>query len=296
MRVHHLQALNAIAEAGSFTTAAQRLRISQSSLSHAIADLEQELGVSLLERNRQGAQPTEVGERVLVHARQALACLDAIRAEADNTAGLLSGRVRIGAIPSATVALLPKAIAQFSRQYPSVEVVLLEELSQDTKKLSEWLHTNTIDVALLELPVSDLHALPLLDDELCVLVAASSPLAKSTRISIRELVNEPFIMSRYSSQRLIQAAYARRKRSPQVRFEVQDLGTLINMVREGLGISIVPRLAFENLPDSVALVPLAPGIHRELAFALRSLELAPPAVRAFLRKAQESVHGTLVKR
>jgi DNA-binding transcriptional LysR family regulator len=277
----------AIADTKSFTAAAEELGISQSSLSHAIAGLEQELGICLLDRGRQGAEPTEVGYRVLVHAREVLSRFDSIRLEADNNIGLLSGRLRIGSVPSATAAFLPKVIAQFGRQYPHIEIVLLEDPSQEDKQLHDWLRDHTIDIALLELPRVGLKTVPLMKDELCAIVPATSELAGRRRISIRELAKEPFVMSRYTSEPLVRSAFAQQNLSARIRFEVQDLGTLVSMVREGLGLSIVPRLAFSAIPDGVALVSVAPAIRRELGFAMKSSDHLPPAALAFIRKAKE---------
>jgi DNA-binding transcriptional LysR family regulator len=287
MKIHNLRALVTIADTGSFMAAAQQLRISQSSLSHAITDLEQELNLRLLERSRQGTQPTDAGRRILAYARQIFVCLDSIRTEAANVAGLHSGRVKVGSVPSAAIAFLPKVIAQVSQEYPNVEVVLLEEPSQGMQHLVEWLDSNTIDLALLELPATGLHVVPLMLDDLCAIVSASSPLGKRAKISIRQLAREPFVMSRYNSERLIWNAYADYRCSPQVRFEVQDIGTLVSLVREGLGISIVPRVAFPVAPDGIALRPLHRPIGRQLAFVLKSPERLSPAVEMFIRKAQE---------
>jgi len=155
-------------------------------LSHGIANLEKTLGILLLERGRHGAQVTEAGKSVLAHAREVLTRLELIRSEADNKTKV-SGRIRIGSIPSATLSLLPKAIANFSRRYPKVEVVLLEEPAQGTEELTEWLNTRTVDLAFLELPVPNLETVPVLQDELCAVVSGASPLSRHKRASVREL-------------------------------------------------------------------------------------------------------------
>ena len=287
MNLHHITALIAIADKGSFTRGAKSLHISQSSLSHAISDLEQELGVTLFLRDRHGAHLTATGQRLLTHARQALASLDSIRAEADHARGILSGRVRIGSIPSATVSFLPKVIAHFGRQHPQIELLLLEEPSQSMQQLAEWLRTDAIDIAIVELPMSDLNVTPLIRDELCAIVSKKSILAKRKQLTVQELSRQSFVMSRYSSERLVQAAYAERKVSPVVRFEVQDLGTLVNMVREGLGISILPRVVFSDTPPGIVLVPVVPRIRREIGLALKVSEHSSPAVSAFVHSLQE---------
>jgi DNA-binding transcriptional LysR family regulator len=287
MEIHQLRALEAIVTEGSFLAAAKRLDLSQSSLSHAIAALEGELGARLLDRGRYGAKPTGAGRRILPYARQILTSLDAIRSESDSSAGLLSGRVRVGSIPSAAVAFLPKVIARFTRAHPNVEVVLLEEPSQSTQPLEEWLRTQMIDVALVQLPAAGMRTTTLMRDELCAIIPAASPLAQRRLLSIRDLASEPFVMSRYTSEPLLHAAYARHQLTPRVRFEVQDLGTLISMVREGLGFSIVPRIAFPVALPGVTIVPVTPRIHRELGLAIRDQEYAAPALRAFVRSAEE---------
>ncbi len=287
MEIHQLRALETIVTEGSFLAAAKRLHLSQSSLSHAIAALEGELGARLLDRGRHGASPTDAGLRVLPYARQVLASLDAIRSETSNETGLLSGRVRVGSIPSAAVAFLPKVIARFIGAHPDVEIVLLEEPSQSMRLLGEWLRTQTIDVALVELPAVGMRTSALMRDELCAIVPSSSPLSKRRQLSVRDLAQEPFVMSRYTSEPLLHAAYARQRLSPRVRFEVQDLGTLVSMVREGLGVSIVPRVAFPAVLPGVTLIPVTPRIHRELGLALRDPDHAAPALRAFVRSAEE---------
>jgi DNA-binding transcriptional LysR family regulator len=164
--------------------------------------------------------------------------------------------------------------------------VLLEEPSQSTQLLEEWLRTQTIDLALIQLPAVGTKTTTLMRDELCAILATSSPLSRR-QVSIRDLAAEPFIMSRYTSEPLLQAAYARHHLTPYVRFEIQDRETLVSMVREGLGFSIVSLLAFPASLPGVTLLPITPHIHRELGLAIRDTEHAPNALRAFVRSAQE---------
>ncbi|GGJ36453.1 LysR family transcriptional regulator [Deinococcus roseus] len=284
MQLHQILGFLKIVEVGSFTLAAEQLEVSQSALSHAIAALEKELGVLLLERGRHGARPTEVGEKLLPHMREIVARLERIRNEASDTTQLLSGRVRLGAIPSSTVDLLPRAMAAFGRQCPSIELIMLEEPSQGEGRLLEWLASHTIDVALMELPVTQFEAFPLQDDELCAVLPLHSPLARLPEVQITDLAPQPFVLSRYSSEHLILQAYQQVGLSPSIRFEVQDLGTLIGLVREGLGISLVPRLALPVAPEGIALVSVVPRIQRQIGFVVRSVTDVSPAVKAFIER------------
>jgi DNA-binding transcriptional LysR family regulator len=194
----------------------------------------------------------------------------------------------LGSIPSAAVAFLPKVIARFTHAHPNVEVMLLEEPSQSAQPLAEWLQAQMIDVALVQLPAHGMKAATLMRDELCALLPIGSQFASRRQISLRDLADEPFIMSRYTSEPLLHAAYAQHRLAPRVRFEVQDLGTLVSMVREGLGLSIVPRLVFPVALPGVTLVQVAPRIPRELGLAIRDREHALPALRAFVRLVEET--------
>ena len=142
-------------------------------------------------------------------------------------------------------------------------------------------------MALVQLPAVDTKTVALMRDELCAILPAASPLSRRRQVSIRDLAAEPFIMSRYTSELLLQEAYARHHLTPSVRFEVQDRETLVSMVREGLGFSIVPILAFPASLPGVTLVPITPRIYRELGLAVRDTEPTSNALRAFVRSAQE---------
>lgn len=290
MQIHQLVGFLTIVDTGSFTVAAEHLGITQSALSHAISNLEKELGVILLQRDRQGARPTEVGERMTGHIREIVSRLERIRSEARDTTGLLSGRVRIGSIPSATVDFLPRAMARFARKHPQIEVVMLEEPSQGNGKLLEWLNNHTIDLALIEFPLQGHQTLPLLDDEMCAVLPADSPLAQKTEVTAHDLLPLPFVLSKYSSEHLIQEAFQPAGGMPTIRFEVQDLGTLISLVREGLGISVVPRLALPKPPEGIELRSVSPQIKRQIGLLLRSLDGVSPAVNAFIQTLQKQAH------
>lgn len=173
-------------------------------------------------------------------------------------------------------------MAHFSRRHAGVELVLLEEPSQGTQQLLEWLGSGTIDIALLELPVNGVEVTPFMHDELCALVPSRSPLAALKHLSVRGMAQEPFILSRYSTERLIRAAYAREDLAPTIRFEPQDLGTLVSMVREGLGISIVPRVAFPKSPPGVSLISVSPRIRRQLGHVLSPVSRFSPVSEAFI--------------
>jgi DNA-binding transcriptional LysR family regulator len=127
LKLSQLRALVAIADRGSFSDAALHLELSQSAVSHAIATLEDELGVSLLSRGRQGAVLTPVGELITEEARQVLRSLHSLCHQADQAKGLQTGEVRIAAFRSVATHILPEVIRQFRQQCPGVAVAIDEK-------------------------------------------------------------------------------------------------------------------------------------------------------------------------
>lgn len=150
LKLFQMRALLAVAECRSFSRAVDELELSQSSISHAIAALEAELGISLFFRGRQGAQLTPVGERILPQARNILVALEAIEKEADLARGLEGGSVRIAAFRSLATSFLPATIAHFSAQFPSITVSLVECSYQE--EVEQALQEERADLGLLHLP------------------------------------------------------------------------------------------------------------------------------------------------
>jgi DNA-binding transcriptional LysR family regulator len=279
-----LQAFLSIADASSFTRAAEDLGISQSSLSHALATFETEIGGRVLDRGRHGAQLTDLGRRIEPYARDVIAALGRIDDEAQRSTGI-AGRVRLGVIPSASLQLMPNLVGRFTRRYPRVEVSLFEEPSQDQTRLTEWLERKTIDLAIVELPFSAMETCELAADELCAVVSGASEFAANTHVSIADLASQPLVMSRYTSERIVRSAFKKRSKAFQPRFEVQDLNTLMNFVREGLGVAILPRMAIPESVGGVAFVAFKPPLRRRVGIAAPSIASLSPAARAFIEMA-----------
>ena len=97
---------------------------------------------------------------------------------------------------------------------------------------------------------------------------------------------EPFVLSRGGCERLILDTFAAAGHTPRVAFEVHEVSTILAMVAEGLGVSVVPELSAVGVPPRVALRPLSPAVERRLGLAVPSLAEAPPGVRALLDVAQ----------
>src|SRR5690349_10162142 len=126
LNVQRLRVLREVLARGSFSDAAGALNYTQSAVSQAIATLESEAGVQLLERDRRGVRPTTAGERLNEHGIRILNQLDAAEAELGAIAGVAGGELRIASFPTAGATLMPLAIASFRSTYPDVGLSLVE--------------------------------------------------------------------------------------------------------------------------------------------------------------------------
>jgi len=167
IKISQLRALFAVAEYGNFSEAALHLELSQSAVSHAIASLEDELGVLLLSRGRHGANLTPVGERVIDYARQVLQLLGAMVKEANLEKGLHGGSVRIACFRSVGTHVLPAVIAQFRRRFPEIAVTINEH--SDYLGVEEALREGRADIGFTILPAgSEFEIWEILRDEFIV--------------------------------------------------------------------------------------------------------------------------------
>ena len=278
-----LRVLVTVADTGGFSPAAARLSMSQPGVSRAVAALEAELGTALLNRRHGRAAPTPAGERVLLHAREVLARAEAIRQEAAGGGRDYAGRVRLGSFASVSAQLLPGILASLRVRHPGVEVALFEGHDEE---VVGWVRERAVDVGVVSRDAPDLDVRPLAADQLVAVLPAGHPLAARAHATLEQLAAEPFVLSRGGCERLILDTFTAAGHAPRVAFEVQEVSTILAMVAEGLGVSLVPTLSAVAVPHHVALRPLAPAVERRLGLAVPSLADAPPAVRAFLDVAE----------
>ena len=280
-----LRAFVTVAECGGFGEAARRLHMSQPGVSRAVRALELELGGDLFLRGRGVAVLTTLGEGALVRSRAILGEVDGMRQERDEARGIASGRVRLGSMPSVSATILPPLLARLERRHPALAVTVLDGHDDE---LVAWVRAGTVDVAIVAGEHHGLELQPLVTDELLAVVPAAHPLAARTAVRARDLVDEPFILTRAGCERLVLAALAAQGVAPTVRHEVSEASSILAMVGEGLGVSVMPGLAAADPPPSVALRALEPRAERRLSLAVAPNHAPSPAVRAFLAEAVDA--------
>ncbi|MGF1514086.1 MAG: LysR family transcriptional regulator [Elainellaceae cyanobacterium] len=279
MNTSHLQALAAIAEHGSFSTAAVHLNLSQSAVSRAIATLEDELGVALLARGRFGARLTPVGERVISHARQILQMQERIESEVNLHKGLNGGHLRIASFRSAATHVLPPIIAQFRQRFPNVDISL-DEL--DPLGVERVLREGLVDIGLVPLPRSEeFETWEVARDEYVVLLPHQSQVPEA--LSWEYLSLHEFILYNYAEcTSAVRKHWAQWEQTLNIAYEIKEDSTIVSMVAQGLGAAILPRLAALPIPEGVQVRSLPVPLERVVGAAILANSLQPPTTFVFL--------------
>ncbi|EKV00873.1 transcriptional regulator [Leptolyngbya sp. PCC 7375] len=282
LKLSQLRALVAIAKTGTFSDAALQLELSQSAVSHAIATLETELGVILLNRGRQGAVLTPVGEAITAEAEQVMDRLEKICQQAQLAKGLQSGQVRLGGFRSVATHILPAVIERFRQQYPGISVTI-DEFSH-YHLVEDYLRQGRIDIGFTYLPTSaDFEAWELLRDEYVVLLPpAAKPM--DAQLTWEQLFKYSLIQTppgdgcRYNIEQYL----TRHAQSINFAYDVREDSTIVSMVRRGLGATIMAKLAAEPIPDDITVAQLPEPFERVIGVVTLVDALQPPSVFAFL--------------
>jgi len=284
MNLSQLQSFVALAETSSFTEAAYAVNLTQSAVSHALATLESELGVMLLERNRKGVVAlTEVGRAIIPHARALLASASAIEQEARAAQGRAMGKVRLGSIESiVSPRLLAGVMTSFRAAYPEIEVVLFEGAMHE---VGEWIEKSVIDVGFVVLPAPGVESTLITTDELCILVSPEHRLHTKNVVTSNDLREEGFIMEKTQCTLnfLGRVGVEPSRAKLSVRYQASDSATILAMVREGLGITLVPRQMLPKKLEGVVALMLDPPRPLQIGLAVRSQAMASPAAKLFIQ-------------
>lgn len=255
-----LRCLRGVAEQGSFTRAADHLCLSQSAVSQAVASLEKMLGVPLLTRGRDGVTLTSAGRTALDEARLALAAVERLTACAG--AGVaLSGPLRIGVVQSAAIRLLPGWMRRLRAEHPGIIVTLYEGTDPE---VTAWVLAGIVEVGVTSRTDPSLVAQPVVQDEYLVIMPADDALASRRAITLRDLDGERMLLSGGGCETLIKELLTAAASHPEIICLVRDNATLVSMVREGLGLTIMPELALPTNLDGIVAIRLQPVLRRTL--------------------------------
>jgi DNA-binding transcriptional LysR family regulator len=274
-----LKSFVTVVDEGGFTAASRRLGLSQPAVSRAVASLEKELAVPLLVRGRNALSLTEAGSLALTHAREAVRHLALMRTEVAALAGEITGTLSVASLPSVTGTLIAPQLRTFTGRHPAVTVRLLEGSEQEVR---DWLDQGAAEAGVVSLPIKGLDSAVLGEQDMVAVVPADNRLAGWDEVDYVELAKEPFIRSTGGCAEVFTPVARRVGVEFDVAFEAREMSAVLQIVRAGLGVSILPSAGLPDLPDGVVKRPLVPKTVRLLGVAVSASASAP--ARAFLEQ------------
>ncbi|MGF1568768.1 MAG: LysR family transcriptional regulator [Nodosilinea sp.] len=282
LKISQLRALVAIADTGSFSEAALSMELSQSAVSHAIATLEDELGVVLLNRGRQGAVLTAIGEQITEESRQVLRALESVCRKAELAKGPQSGEVRVAAFRSVATHILPEVIRQFRDQYPGVTITIDEK--SHYQLVEDDLRRGRADLGFTYLPTTEEFEIwEILRDRYVVLLPPSAT-PHPAPLTWEDLAAYPLILgsSENGDRQHIERHLRRYGQHLRPAYSVREDSTILSMVEQGLGATIIARLAAEPIPPGLQMADLPTPLERIIGVIVLAAALLPPPVFVFL--------------
>jgi LysR family hydrogen peroxide-inducible transcriptional activator len=247
MEMHQLRYVVAVARTGNFSRAAEQCHVSQPSLSQQIQKLEDELGQRLFDRMKRAVKLTPHGDAFLPRALHILEEADMAKREAADAQHLLRGTLTFGALPTIAPYLLPEALAEFTRKFPGVEILVQEDT---TARLLKLAHRYEIDFALASEPIQDerFEVRELFTEELLLALPPGHPLMRKRAVSATDLEGERLIVMKegHCLGDQVLRFCDRRHVHPSISFRSAQLETVQALVYSGLGISLIPIMASQS--------------------------------------------------
>jgi len=290
----------AVADELHFGRAAARLNISQPSLSYAIRNLEESLGVELFTRTKRDVRLTQAGRLLLREAPDALAELERALTRAGQAGRGELGELSVGFVPAASSALVPRSVAEFREKYPEVRLELSEMLDEP---LLEAIAAHQVDVGLVRTPMkadSSLSFEQVVADRMCAVVPRSHSLADRQELTYGELAGETFVVcscarpradARAEHDRVVESCLAAGF-TPHVAQESSLPYTTLGLVSAGVGITVLSELFKGMCPSDLVFVPLT-GDRSAIYLVYESTEpsLIKENFAAAVRHAREQFDG-----
>lgn len=274
------KAFVAAAETGSFSRAAELLNYTPSGVSQLVSALEKELNTHLLYRSQKGVSPTKIGSTVLNTARELLRKEEQLYQMVSEANSLTAGSVTVASYPSISMRWLPDVISLFQREYPKIQIHVMEGLCQN---MYDWLDNQTADLAFMahqdEMPYD---WVPLAEDPLLAILPKTHPLADQAVYPLQNIKTERFIMPMDNSYTETLPILERNGLIPDTLLSSREGYSCMAMVEKEMGVCIMNELYVRSLNFNVAVLPLDPPQHITMGVALLSLENASPAAKQFL--------------
>lgn len=283
MELHQLQYVVEVASQKNFTRAADKINVSQSTLSQQIAKLEDELGVKLFERNSRTVDLTQIGEEFIIQAKILLDNLEKSKQIVMEYKGLIKGTLRIGVIASLGRIDYADMMTEFYRQYPGVN---FEIVQAGTYELLEKLAAKAIEVAFVVMPTEaqyrDINFRHLAYDDYVLALPPSHRLAGKEALDLAEVAQEKFVFHPATDRMysICMDACIRAGFHPHIVCESNHSPTCLSLISAGMGIGFFPWEKLKNTTFEIAIAQIKQPLKKEIVLAFgKQATLSPVAAK-----------------
>jgi LysR family transcriptional regulator, cyn operon transcriptional activator len=294
MEIRQLRYFLDIAQTEHLTQSARNLFVTQSTLSHGLRQLEDELGVKLFDRVGRGLRLSQAGAAFQTYAGRALQEIEAGRMALTEMSGLQSGTLTVGVIPTFLNTLIPATVAAFSAAYPKVRIVV-RDLRADP--IEELLMTGQLDVGIAFHPTerAEIEAEPLFEERMLLVVGVGHPLVRRKTLAMKALAKVPLaLLTRsFATRRLIDDAFRDAGVSPPIRVEMESVESLLAVCRSGVLASVVPERAAKQAADLHSIALMSPQLVRRAGVLWRKDASRSAAAQEFIALLRPAVRNAL---
>jgi LysR family transcriptional regulator, cyn operon transcriptional activator len=256
MELRHLRYFDAVAETLNFTRAAERLHVTQSTLSHQIKQLEEEIGSPLFDRSGKQVRLTETGEILRSHMTPALEQIDLGLQALRGPGAAITGSIRLGTTPSFNTQMVPTCVATLLKSYPGIQVNV-EELAAG--QILKRLRSGHLDMAVSYPPGegTDLWFEPLYNEELQLVIGVNHPLARRRRVRMVELHNVRMVMlpAQFLTRKLLDDCFDAAGATPVIAAQLNSIAPMIELIRQTDLAGIIPESALAQ-SSGLRVIPL----------------------------------------
>ena len=287
IELRHLRYLTALAEEQSFSRAAKRLQIAQPGLSHHIGELERQLGARLVDRATRPVRLTPAGQALVDEGRRVLVAFDEALEFSRRVASGAVGRIRIGAVASATFEVLPRLLRAYRARYPEVQLVLRE---MTTPGQIDAIASGEIDLGIIRLPyeTGDLPTHHIREEGLGLVLPEEHPLTRLAEIPLRALEDQPLVLFPAGphptwARSFIPRVCREAGFEPRIVQEAVDSATAISFVAAEIGMALIPESMRQIVRAGVVYRPVAPPVPTLALVAIHRPNGSSATVAAMLR-------------
>lgn len=293
MDLARLRALRELSKRKTMAAVADALFLSASAVSQQIAQLEDEVGIKLVERRGRGVHLTAAAQKLVAHTERIMGILEEAKTDLAELKSVIAGDLRIAAFPSVAATLIPRAMRIMQEQHPDLNILVnAMEPNEGMAALRAW----QTDIAIIDdMTVDAVHAdanvdrLYLYTDHLFAIVPADHRLAQEKVIKISQLRHDRWALdlaSNHYSEVIVglcrEAGY-----EPLVNGTCNGFEVVVALIEAGCSVSVMPGLRVQSYRGDVAVKPISPKVERRIYAAMRRGEMRNPAIAALLGVLQE---------